>query len=143
VPHWLSLVDVAVADRVEPLAFYLSVLGVDPLDSPGYSYVLLCRDQRPVAGLWAPGSEFADAVWGPLGAGWRVYLAVDACDPAVALAIELGAQLSVPTTESPMGPFADLRDPLGATFGLSVRNSDAERIAGAASWPTTGSPRQR
>lgn len=135
-PDWLSLVDVAVESRAEPQAFYAELLHAEPVELPDSLYVLLCRDRRPMAALWAPESDLGKTLWAPSSAGWAVHLAVPACDPVVALALEVGARLRVPTTPSPVGAFAELLDPLGARVGVSVRNSDAERVASAVATPT-------
>ena len=132
---WLGEVDLAVVQRREPLLVYRSVLELDAHEIPDFDYVLLHRPGRPVMGLWAPGGEFADSLWDPLGAGWAVHFAVEDCDTAVSLAAALGAQVTVPTTDSPVGAFATFRDPWGVPFGVCQRNADAERLAGAVADP--------
>ena len=132
---WLGEVDLAVVHRRDPLLMYRSVLELDAHEITDFDYVLLHRADRPVMGLWAPGGEFADSLWDPLGAGWAVHFAVEDCNIAVSLAAELGAQVTVPTTDSPVGAFATFRDPWGVPFGVCERNPDAERMAAAVADP--------
>jgi len=49
---------------------------------------------------------------------WMVYFAVADCDESVALARALGASVSVPPTDIPVGRFAVLTDPQGAFFSV-------------------------
>jgi predicted enzyme related to lactoylglutathione lyase len=49
---------------------------------------------------------------------WMVYFAVADCDESVALARTLGASVSVPPTDIPVGRFAVLTDPQGAFFSV-------------------------
>ena len=71
-----------------------------------------------------PGDE---ATWGmgdatgviPEGeGGWRIYLAVDACDAAVTRVEELGGRLLDGPVDSPFGRIATVADPIGATFQI-------------------------
>lgn len=49
---------------------------------------------------------------------WMVYFAVDDADATVAKAQQLGAQVLMPAMDIPVGRFAVLADPQGATFAV-------------------------
>ncbi len=49
---------------------------------------------------------------------WMVYFAVENCEAAVALVVELGGAVMVPPTEVPPGKFAVVKDPQGAVFSI-------------------------
>ena len=47
---------------------------------------------------------------------WSVYFTVVDCDDTVARTVDLGGSVILPSTPTPMGPFAVLADPAGAAF---------------------------
>jgi hypothetical protein len=49
---------------------------------------------------------------------WMVYVAVDDIDAAARKVVELGGKVCVPPTTIPVGRFAVVNDPQGATFSL-------------------------
>jgi predicted enzyme related to lactoylglutathione lyase len=49
---------------------------------------------------------------------WAVYFAVEDCDAALARAVELGGTEALAPTDIPMGRFAFVADPHGATFAV-------------------------
>ena len=49
---------------------------------------------------------------------WMMYFAVDDADATVAKAQQLGAQVLMPAMDIPVGRFAVLADPQGATFAV-------------------------
>src|SRR5215218_2053517 len=95
-------------------AFYGSVLHLagDPMDYGGTTYTMLKLDGKPVAGMMAMDDTFPPEV----PPHWRVYFDVADCDATVARATELGAQVSMPPTDTPAGRMAGLIDPQGAGF---------------------------
>jgi predicted enzyme related to lactoylglutathione lyase len=54
---------------------------------------------------------------------WLVYFAVDDTDASVAKAQELGGSVRMPPMDVPVGRFAVVADPQGATFAV-IRMSD-------------------
>ena len=49
---------------------------------------------------------------------WHVYFAVEAMDPALDKARQLGAKVVMGPVPTPIGPMATLSDPQGAIFSL-------------------------
>jgi hypothetical protein len=110
---WTELVtrDVAAA-----AAFYDAVLHLsgNTIDYGGTAYTMLQRDGQPVAGLMAMDASVPPGA----PAHWRVYFDVEDCDATVARATALGAQVTLPPTDTPAGRMAALVDPQGAHFAV-------------------------
>jgi uncharacterized protein len=60
---------------------------------------------------------------------WMVYFAVEDCAAAVAKVEELGGKVTVPPTEVPVGTFAVVTDPQGATFSVIAMSPSTEESA--------------
>ena len=56
--------------------------------------------------------------WQGVPAHWMSYFTVDDVDAAAAKVKELGGNVCVPPTDIPVGRFAVVSDPAGATFSL-------------------------
>ena len=57
--------------------------------------------------------------------GWRIYFAVDSCDPAVERITELGGRLLDGPVDSPFGRIATVADPTGASFQICAMSEKA------------------
>lgn len=86
----------------------------------GAVYRLLVVNRRPVAGI-VPG----DAVEAtPATPQWLPYFRVVDLEREVARMIDLGAQVRIPYTDTSLGEFAVLTDPVGVAFGLQTARAD-------------------
>ena len=81
--------------------------------APGMEYTFLKAGDRPAAGLLRMPAEAGDAP-----ATWMSYVTVADLPAAVAKAKSLGAKVCKDVTNLPMGRFAIISDPTGATLGL-------------------------
>jgi len=97
-------------------AFYAAVFGWSCLTREGLtgSYGELYLGDRLVCGMIDLRGRVPDEV----PAHWNAYFAVDDCDATVAKATELGGAALVGPLDLPVGRFAVLRDPRGATFSV-------------------------
>ncbi|MCZ7534598.1 MAG: VOC family protein [Acidimicrobiia bacterium] len=75
--------------------------------------------ERPIGGMIRMTEE-----WGDAPPHWMVYFAVEDCDATVAKCAALGGKECVPATDIPVGRFAVLEDPQGATFSV-IRLNEA------------------
>ena len=80
---------------------------------PGAEYTMMKAGERPAAGLIRMPAEA-----GPAPTMWMSYVTVADLPAAVAKAKALGAKLCKDVTQLPMGRFAIINDPQGATLGL-------------------------
>jgi predicted enzyme related to lactoylglutathione lyase len=100
----------------ELLMFYTAIFGwtIEKLDSGGFVYREIQLDGRRVAGCME-----MDENWPPdLPTHWMVYFAVDDADAAAQKVTELGGSVHMPPTDIPVGRFAVVQDPTGATFSV-------------------------
>jgi uncharacterized protein len=72
-------------------------------------------DGSVIGGLMPQGEEQADRP-----PSWGVCFAVEDCDAVAAQCEELRGAVAVPPTDTPVGRFALMSDPLGATFAVIV-----------------------
>jgi uncharacterized protein len=117
-PGTLCWVELTTRHVSEAVAFYGSVFGwtAAPLEDGGTDYHEWRRpDGTAVAGMlpmvgdeWPPG----------LPDHWMVYFGVVDVDAAVGRCAQLGGTIAVPPTDVPLGRFAVLADPEGATFSV-------------------------
>ena len=103
------------ADRDKP--FYVSVFGwaaVRPsFEGAPESYTVWELSGKPVGGMMQMTDEyFPDEI----PAHWQVCFAVADCDAIVAKARELGAEIMAEPMDMPIGRFAGMIDPQGASF---------------------------
>ena len=80
---------------------------------PAGDYTFFSIGDRPAAGLLRMPAEA-----GPAPTMWLSYITVADLPTAVAKAVKLGAKLCKDVTTIPMGRFAIINDPQGATVGL-------------------------
>jgi predicted enzyme related to lactoylglutathione lyase len=76
---------------------------------------------RSIAGAM----EMGDQIPANVPPYWLTYFAVEDCGATVAKAQSLGGQVVVPSTDTPMGPFAVLSDPQGAVFAVIAMQQGA------------------
>lgn len=117
VPNTWCWSELTTRNADELLTFYSAVFGwtVEKMQFGPHVYREIHVDGRRTAGC----IEMDDENWPPdLPTHWAVYFAVDDCDAAVARATELGGVLQVPATDIPVGRFAVLQDPTGASFAV-------------------------
>ena len=77
-------------------------------------YTMLHHDGVPFGGVM----PMTGPEWGDTPSHWMTYIAVDDVDAAAKRAEELGGKVCVPPTDIPVGRFAVITDPAGATFSL-------------------------
>ncbi|WP_152351897.1 VOC family protein [Brachybacterium subflavum] len=117
-PVWFELMT---HDFDGACAFYRSVVDADlvpmsePMDDDGFRYVTNGADGKNGWGICD-----AAGVMPKHATGWRIYLAVEAADAAVARVQELGGSLLDGPVDSPFGRIATVADPEGATFQISA-----------------------
>jgi hypothetical protein len=102
-------------------AFYDKVLGLkaEQSDMGGNPYVLFKVGDEMVGGSMAPPME-------GIPNHWHVYFAVEAMEPALAKARQLGAKVINGPMPTPIGPMATVSDPQGAIFSLFEPSGQAE-----------------
>lgn len=100
-------------------AFYTAVFDADlvpmsePMADDGFRYVT-----NGPGGTASWGLGDATGVMPEDAAGWRIYLGVAACDPAVEKVRELGGSLLDGPVDSPFGRIATVAGPEGASFQI-------------------------
>lgn len=96
--------------------FYATVFGwsTTTQDAGGNPYTTFTLDETEVAGM----IETPDNVPADVADSWSPYFTVDDCAASEKLATEYGAQVILPATSTPVGPFAVLADPQGAVFQI-------------------------
>lgn len=107
--------ELATRDLANSADFYSSVFGCtwaieDMGDGPAYRTFSV--GDRVVGGALEMSADWPAEV----PAHWMPYFVVEDTEQASRDAERLGGAVSVPTTESPYGPFAVLRDPQGGAF---------------------------
>ncbi len=100
-------------------AFYPAVFGW-VAGSPSFegapdSYVVWELDGNPVGGMMQMTDEYFPPEVPP---HWGVCFAVAECDAIVARARELGAAITTEPMDMPIGRFANIIDPQGASFSV-------------------------
>ncbi len=114
--------ELATRDLAAAQEFYTRVFGydwevVDTGDGPAYQTFSV--GGRSVGGAMQMTGDWPEEV----GSHWTPYFEVEDPDGAAAAAERLGGAVSMPTTDSPYGRFAALRDPQGGVFNV-VRSAD-------------------
>ncbi len=114
-PNSLCWNEVRTRDPERAKSFYAAVFGwaagAPPVEGPGYTIWEL--DGKAVGGMMPMSDEFFPAEVPP---HWSVCFAVADCDAIVARAVELGATVTAPAMDMPIGRFAAFLDPQGAAF---------------------------
>jgi len=116
-PNSLCWNEVLTRDEAAGKAFYPAVFGWDPgrpqFEGAPESYTVWELDGRPVGGMM----EMSEPWFSPeIPPHWSVCFAVADCDGTVAKARELGATVTNEPMDMPIGRFAGLVDPQGASF---------------------------
>jgi len=107
--HELMTHDVEAAKR-----FYGEMFGWTHTDTemmPGFTYTMYRHMGQDAAGMMVIAPEQSD-----MQPGWTLYVAVDDVDAAAERAEMLGGEVIVPAHDIPVGRWAMLRDPAGATI---------------------------
>lgn len=96
--------------------FYRKVFGwgVEESESGNGTYTLFQVDGKSIAGGMDKSSMLPESV----PPHWLVYFTVDSATDSAAKAKELGGTVLSGPMDTPMGPFAVIQDPVGATFGV-------------------------
>ncbi len=114
-PNSLCWNEVRTRDPERAKSFYASVFGwtaeAPPFEATGYTIWELGGNR--VGGMMAMTDDFFPAEVPP---HWSVCFAVADCDAIVARASELGATVTAPAMDMPIGRFAAFMDPQGAAF---------------------------
>lgn len=114
--HELATRDVAASKR-----FYGELFGWvcnDVEMMPGFNYTLCRHMGKEIAGIMAITPE-----QGEMQSGWALYVGVDDVDAAAERAEALGGEVLVPPHDIPVGRWAMLRDPAGATVCVYKRRA--------------------
>ncbi|MEL6177923.1 MAG: VOC family protein [Myxococcota bacterium] len=120
-----SWVDLNAHDMDAALKWYGELFGWDMRledtgDGGGLPYALFLQDGKKVAGI----GQMADAMKAHMPSMWNSYIAVESCEAIEAKAVELGAEVVVPTTQvSEQGWMACVKDPVGAVVGFWQANT--------------------
>jgi predicted enzyme related to lactoylglutathione lyase len=115
-PGLFSWNEIASRDPEASTRFYTQLFGwkAEKMNmGPGMDYTILKAGEKPAAWLMAMPAEA-----GPAPTMWMGYVTVADLAAAVAKAKGLGAILCKDVTVLPMGSFAIIMDPQGATIGL-------------------------
>lgn len=105
----------------EATAFYTAVFDAElvpmaePMDSDDFRYA---TNGPGESATWGVGD--ATGMMPEEATGWRVYLAVDSSEAALARVRELGGSVLDGPVDSPFGRIATIADPEGATFQISA-----------------------
>jgi uncharacterized protein len=116
-PNSLCWNEVLTRDAEADEAFYPAVFdwvaGRPQFDNAPEGYTVWELDGKPVGGMM----QITDEYFPPeVPSHWSVCFAVADCDATVAKARELGATLTMEPMDTPIGRFAGLIDPQGASF---------------------------
>jgi uncharacterized protein len=118
-PNSLCWNEVLTRDSETDKAFYGSVFGWAP-GRPGFEgapedYTVWELSGKQVGGMMQMSDDRFPA---DVPAHWGVCFAVEDCDGVVAKARELGASITAEPVDMPIGRFAGIIDPLGASFAV-------------------------
>jgi predicted enzyme related to lactoylglutathione lyase len=120
-PGSLTWNELLTRDVPASTAFYRQALGLGAKasDLSEVPYTELQVDGTTVAGMMDMNGPQWPAEIPP---HWAVYFDVADCDASCAKAQEMGATVAVPPTDIPIGRFAVLADPHGASFSIVQMN---------------------
>ena len=118
--------EVLTRDAETDKSFYPAVFGWaagrPSFEGAPETYTVWELDGKPVGGMM----QITDEMFPPeVPAHWNVCFAVGDCDGVVAKAKELGATIVAEPFDMPIGRFAGLIDPQGASFTVMARASSA------------------
>lgn len=120
-PHTVCWNELASRDATAAGDFYCQLFGWrrEAMETGGGPYTVFMSGDQRAAGMLQMTEE-----WGDIPSHWMMYLAVADCDASAARAAELGGNVCVPPTDiPPVGRFAVVDDPQGATFSI-IRMAD-------------------
>jgi hypothetical protein len=103
--------------------FYSALFGwkSNPMPMGDFTYHMLSHDNRDFGGIMA----MTGPMWQGVPPHWMMYVAVDDVDAAADNVTALGGKVCVPPTDIPVGRFAVVNDPQGATFSLFKMKQEA------------------
>ena len=110
---WTELIT---RDKAASVDFYTQLFGwtTESMEMPGGdSYTMFKMGEEMVGGCVTPPADAQEAP-----CMWMSYVNVDDLDTAVAKAKNLGAKICKERVDIPMGSFAIITDPQGATFAF-------------------------
>lgn len=122
-PNTFGWNEIITKDKKVSVEFYTKLFGwtAESMDLPnGMSYTFFKLGDRPAAGLMVPPDDAENVQ-----ETWMSYVQVEDLDASVARAKELGADICVERVDLPMGSFAVIRDPRGASLAFWKGNEDA------------------
>ena len=108
--------EIVTRNKEDSMGFYAKLFGwtTDTMEMPGgATYTMFKQGERPVAGCVEPPPDAAEAP-----EMWLSYINVEDLDAAVSKAKDLGAKICKERVDLPIGSFAIVNDPNGATFAL-------------------------
>jgi predicted enzyme related to lactoylglutathione lyase len=117
VPDTMTWNDLGCRDVDAAAAFYTALLGwsTSEMDmGDGNTYTLFSVGDRPTGGTWDISGTMPDQV----PAHWLTWFNVSDIDAVAAKVGELDGRVVQPPQNSPMGMWALVTDPAGATFGI-------------------------
>lgn len=125
--------DLATNDTDAAKAFYAGLFGWEAVDTPtdvGVPYTMLLKGDKPVAALYAMGSDN-----GGTPPHWQSYVSVDDLDASAAAVTERGGTVLMPPMDvMDAGRMSMIQDPAGAVLGLW----QPKQHLGAALWNQPG-----
>ena len=122
-PGTIGWNEIVTRDPAGSVEFYSKLMGwaSQEMPMPTGNYTIFNKGDEMVAGCVAPPP---DAEGAPT--MWLSYICVENLDASVARAKELGANICKERVDIPMGSFAIVTDPQGATFAFWEANPNAE-----------------
>ena len=114
-PGIFSWNELMTSDAGAAASFYEGLFGWtrEVMPMPNGEYHFFKIGERPAAGMVQ-----IDDQMGPVPPHWGGYVTVENLEESLAKASELGGKVLVEATDLPMGRFAVLQDPQGATISL-------------------------
>jgi len=123
-PNSLCWNDVMTRDADSDKSFYKSAFDWTPsrpsFEGAPATYTVWDLSGRPIGGMMQMSEEFLPA---EIPAHWNVCFAVADCDATVAKARELGATITSGPMDMPIGRFASMIDPQGASLSVMQARS--------------------
>ncbi|WP_309400396.1 VOC family protein [Cerasicoccus maritimus] len=120
IPGTIGWNEVITPNKEESIAFYTQLFGwtTENMELPGgMTYTMFKQGDRPVAGCVQPDQEGVPA-------SWLQYVSVEDLDETIQKAKSLGASIIMERVDLPMGSFAVVADPQGATFAFWQSTGD-------------------
>jgi len=121
VPDTMTWNDLGCRDVGTAVAFYTALLGwsTSEMDmGDGNMYTMFSVGDRATGGTWDISGTMPDQV----PAHWLTWFNVSDIDAVATKVGELGGRVVQPPQDSPMGKWAVVTDPAGATFGIITAN---------------------